>query len=146
MSLRIERQYFGDIIFYQGNYYFEIANHLLDYLCTNIESIHKTKVNFKIVDEIITRKQEYQTFNTTISSLRLDTIVSAITNLSREKTKNYILMNNVKINQIVEDNISYQCQNKDILSLKGYGRFLLECNSNSVNKKNKYLLYYHKYI
>lgn len=146
MNLKIERHYLGDIVCVDNNLFFEISNHLLEYVISNIEYINKTKVVLKVIDENIIKKQEYQTYQTTIQSLRLDIIVSAIINLSRQKTKEYILQDNVKVNQIIESNISCLIENNDILSLKGYGRFLIECDVNKTNKKNKYLLYYHKYI
>lgn len=146
MNLRIDRKYLGDILKYNDTFYFEIANHLVNYVITNIEFINKIKVNLIIFNEQIIKTQDYITTKAIVNSLRLDNIISSILNLSREKTKEYILMNNVKVNQIFENNISYTCHNNDVLSLKGYGRYKLDCDVNRVNKKNKYIIIFHKYI
>lgn len=146
MNLRIDRNYLGDIILFEDNYYFEIANHLIDYVIANVEYINKVKVELIVINHPIIRKQDYLSKQVVVNSLRLDNVVSSIIKLSREKCKEYILDNNVKVNQIQVCNISYICENSDVLSLKGYGRYKIECNINNTNKKNKYKLIYHKYI
>ena len=100
MSLGIKRQKIGDIIVNNDGYFVEAKEEIADFLKNNLASIRTFPVDIIILpdDEYVERVQEYEDLTYTVSSLRLDCIVSSILNLSREKAKQYILMGNAKVN------------------------------------------------
>lgn len=62
----------------------------------------------------------------TVSSLRLDAIVSAAFSISRGKAQSLIRSEKTTINWTVVSNTSFIVKEGDILSLRGYGRIKLE--------------------
>ena len=66
---------------------------------------------------------EYQTG--TVSSLRLDCAVPLATNLSREKSAALIEGGQVSLNFFEESKISREVGEGDVLSIRGYGRYVL---------------------
>lgn len=61
----------------------------------------------------------------TVSSLRLDCVVSLMLNLSREKSAALIEGGQVNLNFFEQTKISKEVAQGDILSIRGYGRFVL---------------------
>lgn len=86
---------------------------------------------------------EYRTG--TVSSLRLDCIVALATNLSREKSAAVIEGGLVNLNFFEQTKISQEVRQGDILSLRGYGRFVL-AQIGSQSKKGRLHVTLGKYI
>ena len=80
-----------------------------------------------------------------VSSFRLDKIVSSIYNLPRSKAVNYIRSGFVKVNHKEVEEISYLCNNSDIISLRRYGRVKI-VDTKRVTKQNNYVIegYFYK--
>ncbi|WP_423364517.1 YlmH/Sll1252 family protein [Mycoplasma sp. P36-A1] len=145
-SHNIKKEFIGSIIVYNNNIYFEIVSNLYNYVVQNIEKINNTKVNLVKSNDIVYEEDNLKKYHTTIKSTRLDVIIKAITNLSREQAKNYILENNIKVNQISTDNYSRVCKNEDVISIRKYGRFIVKFDCNKLTKKGNINLDYYKYI
>ena len=63
-----------------------------------------------------------------VASLRLDLITAQIFNLSRREAQELIKNKDCKVNQRIIDNTSYELHEHDVISLKGYGRGVIESN------------------
>ena len=97
----------------------------------------------KMTDEIVkisesdsTDFQVEQSFiekATTVSSLRLDSVVSAATGLSREKSSNLIKGGYVTVMYNIIESPSHQINEGDVFSVRGSGKFILF----SINGKTK---------
>ena len=81
----------------------------------------------------------------TVSSLRLDCVVSLATNLSREKSAALIESGQVSLNFFEEEKISREVKESDILSIRGFGRYELS-KIGSLSKKGRLHLTIGKYI
>lgn len=86
---------------------------------------------------------EYQ--SGTVSSFRLDCIVSLAINASREKSAGLIESGLVNLNFFEETKISREVKEGDILSIRGYGRFVLT-QVGSLSKKGRIHLTIGKYV
>ena len=86
---------------------------------------------------------EYQTG--TVSSLRLDCAVSLALNVSRDKSASLIEGGLVNLNFFEENKISKEVREGDILSIRGYGRYVLS-QVGSLSKKGRIHLTVGKYI
>ncbi|WP_141431265.1 RNA-binding protein [Bacillus sp. 03113] len=124
MSLGLTRGKYGDILKNGDRIQFFIAAEVEDYVKMQLDSIGKAKVSLQkistsdtIISDII-----WSETATTVSSLRLDTIVAAIFNLSRQKSQALISQGVVKVNWTNIENPSFECQEDDILSVRGHGR------------------------
>lgn len=124
MSLGLSRGKFGDILINDDRVQFFVAKEVEDYIRLQLDSIGKAKVALKLLknSEAAVSKDVWSEFTTTSSSLRLDTIVSAIFNLSRQKSQVYITQGQVKVNWRMIEVTTFECGEGDILSVRGYGR------------------------
>lgn len=124
MSLGLKRGKFGDIIFEGDRIQFFAANEVKDYLMLQLESIGKAAV--KLLDlplhQAISISQSWSEASITVSSLRLDTVISGIHNLSRQKSQLLIQQGHVKVNWTVIENPSFECDEGDLISVRGHGR------------------------
>ncbi|TQR20814.1 RNA-binding protein [Psychrobacillus vulpis] len=128
MSLGIDRSKFGDIRVEDGIVQFVVAAEVIDYVRANLTSIGKVKVQVEVVDDpskYILQKEEWHTEALTVSSLRLDTVISAVFNISRQKSSSFIQGGKVKVNWAEKDQISLELQELDLLSIRGLGRVKL---------------------
>ena len=124
-SLGLKEDTFGDVIKYQEYFYIFLLPHLEDYFKYNITEIKNNKVKLISVDISISNyfKQEYISKEYIVTSLRLDNVVSTITNESRNqvldkfKNKEIILNNdeNIKPTRLLRE--------KDTFSIRRYGKY-----------------------
>lgn len=124
MSLGLKRGKFGDILLNDNRIQFFVAKDIEDYLLLQLESIGRAKVslrNVPLVDAIQSSETWVKTL-ITISSLRLDTIISAIHNISRQKSQIFIQQGIVKVNWKIIENPAFECDESDIISVRGLGR------------------------
>ncbi len=147
MSLGIKRQKIGDIITGNDGIFIEIKEEIFPFIKTNLTSVRSYPVEiYELPEDIeIQRVQEYKEFSYTVSSLRLDCVVSSILNISREKAKEYIISGNLKLNHIEEKNYKKNISEDDILSLRKSGRYLF-FKDEGFSKKGKNKIIIKKYV
>ncbi|WP_045515361.1 YlmH family RNA-binding protein [Neobacillus niacini] len=124
MSLGLKRGKFGDIVMKNGRVQFFSAAEISDYIKNNLESIGRASIRLKelALDEAITADNLWMEQDITVSSLRLDTIISGIHHISRQKSQLFIQQGLVKVNWTSIENHSFECAEGDLFSLRGYGR------------------------
>jgi RNA-binding protein YlmH len=99
MSLGLKRGKFGDILMKDGRVQFFSSTEIGDYIKSNLESIGRASIRLKEVDlkEAITVDDLWMEQDITVSSLRLDTIISGIHHISRQKSQLFIQQGLVKV-------------------------------------------------
>lgn len=124
MSLGLKRGKFGDILMKDGRVQFITATEISDYIKINLESIGRASIRLKelALEEAIKTDELWMEQDITVSSLRLDTIISGIHHISRQKSQLYIQQGLVKVNWTSIENHSFECAEGDLLSVRGYGR------------------------
>lgn len=124
MSLGLTRSKFGDILIEDGRAQFFITHEVTDYVNVQLESIGRAKVSLKKVPlkESLTFAHPWIEDSITITSLRLDTVLSGIHNISRQKSQLLIQQSLAKVNWTTIENPSFDCAEGDLLSVRGYGR------------------------
>lgn len=124
MSLGLKRSKFGDIRFFEDTIQIICASEIADYLLLNFQEIGRAKISLKEkhLAELIPKIEETQEIVTTVSSLRLDVVGSAIYNISRQKIQPLITNGYVKVNWKTVDAVSFECREGDTISVRGYGR------------------------
>jgi RNA-binding protein YlmH len=145
MSLGLKRSKFGDIRFFKDNVQLVCASEIADYLKANFQEIGRAKINLKEkgLNELIPQTEDIQELMTTVSSLRLDVVCSAIYNVSRQKIQPLIANGFVKVNWKTVDSVSFECREGDTLSVRGYGRSSITAVEGKT-KKDKWRLIVHK--
>ena len=148
LSLGIEREKLGDICVCDDNTAIVFASSkVVDFLLYELTSIgnDKVKVEKISVDKNIPSQQKYQSFTDTVASERLDCVVGALFNLSREKAQNLIKGGFVEFNYETASKSDSRVDKNDIISARGYGKFIIRDLSQST-KKGRLRLFADKYI
>lgn len=124
MSLGLKRDKFGDILFEGDRIQIIVAKAIHAYLGLQLSSIGRAKISLKEIptNEVIKIENKWNEEATTISSMRLDTVISALYNISRQKSQILIEQGLVKVNYTPILKTSFECQEFDMISVRGYGR------------------------
>lgn len=145
LSLGIKREVLGDLIVKNQVCYGIILENMFDFLKDNLTKINSSPVEIEEILESDIPENEFLVLNTVLSSLRLDSVVSAITNLSRNEATSYIDLGNVQVNYEVQREKSFKINISDTIIIKKYGKFIIFENK-GLNKKEKIKLVVKKYI
>ena len=145
MSLQIGREQIGDILTGEGFAVVFCTAVARDMIVNNISKIGKVGVS--ISDGINAELPEtaFEEVSVVLASLRADCFVSALSGLSREKAADFIRAGNLTLNYETCGSVSKPVSEGDILSLRGYGKFVV-ADSGNETKKGKLRLTLKKYI
>lgn len=136
MNLGIEREMLGDIKIINNEGYLFCLDKISQYIVDNLSSIKHTSVKCKIIDDIpelfnqLPNEEEY-----IVSSLRIDTVVSAVFKMSRNSASQLINQEKIFINSKTVYKDSIQLKEDDVVSVRGYGKFIY---SQTVNETRKH--------
>ena len=126
MNLMIKRESIGDILVGEGLAVVFIQRKLASLVINEVTKIGRTGV--KIQEDTPLGLPEGKGFvdlSGTVSSLRLDCIISLITKLSREKAADLIKSGSVSVMFSPCEDITFQVEQGTKISIRGYGRFIL---------------------
>jgi len=116
---------FGDIVKYNDDFYIFVLPHLVDDIKYHMNNIRNETVKITEVDLDIKEnfKQEYIIKEYIVSSLRIDNVVSTITNESRNSVIDKFKNNEIYLN--FEDSIkpTRTLHENDIFSIRRYGKY-----------------------
>lgn len=141
MSLGIKRSCVGDIKISDGTAYVMIKTEISDYVISQITKIGRVGVELsytEATDFVATDDTEY--LNITVSSLRLDNIVSAVLNLSRDKSASAVKSGLVSVNHTAKQSPSFQLKENDTIVFSGKGKFVLYKLTGESKKGKKKLI------
>lgn len=126
LSLGIERCSVGDIVVTDSfSAVIFCTDRIFDFLMCDIERIASDKVTAKeiFVGEDFHPNRDFLTITDTVASNRLDCIVGALTNLSRERAQNLIKSGLCEVNYLPEQRCDAGLQLPCIITLRGYGKY-----------------------
>ena len=140
-SLGLDETLFGDIIVDNNKYYIYMFDTIENYVVNNVNMIKKSKVKLvKIdIDYLKDYKRKYEEITLIVSSKRIDTIVSRLTNINRKEILDKIKNEEVLVNYSPVKNNSYILKENDIFSIRKYGKYNQKKKENLVVKIDKYL-------
>lgn len=146
LSTGLNRNVIGDIVCLDGISYVFVLSNQAEYILSQINKVAKVGVKSKIITlENFEYKPNFSYHNYTVASLRLDAVVAAITGLSREKVRTLMLSGNVFKNYIEDTNISDNVFLDDVISIRKYGKYILE-DINGLTKKGRHKIKIKQYI
>lgn len=145
-QLNLKKEIFGDIII-DNTCYVVVMSHMAQYIIQNIYEIGATKVNLELCD--ITEIENYQipleTINTTVSSERIDVVLSKIIGTSRKIVDEKFKNKEVILNYEFAMKPSYLLKKGDIFSVRRHGKYKY-IGVISKSKSDKFIIQYQKYI
>lgn len=143
MHLGLSRDTIGDIIIKDQLIQIVAKEHITRIITMNIEKLNNRKVTFEVDDisNLDINEQSFKIEYLTISSFRLDAVISAAYGISRETATDIIKKRGVKINHEEKTKSSQMAKIGDLFSVKGKGRFLLdEFTGTTKKEKNKIII------
>lgn len=134
MSRQIKRNMLGDIIVGSGTAAVIVHDTVKPVLMSEISKIGSVGVSVSEGDiSDLHIEQSFTEKSGTVSSLRLDGVISLAAGISREKSASLIKGGYAAVMYETIQSVSYQLSQGDIFSVRGYGKFILH----SVNGKTK---------
>ena len=128
LSLGINRSVLGDIaVVSESEAIVFVADRIAEYIVTSLTKIGRdgVKVERTSIDPEWTVPRRYADVPIVVSSPRLDGVVKAITGQSRETCAEMVRAGLVELSYSVTDNVSAEVRADDIVSVRGYGKYLV---------------------
>jgi RNA-binding protein YlmH len=128
LGLGIKRSKIGDIFIEQDRAQVYTTEELAPFVITELKQVGKVPVRVQQVplEKQIQSSEEMVVESKTISSLRLDALIASVFSLSREISKQLVVSGKVKVNHQFVSNPDREVKEGDILSVRGYGRVIME--------------------
>lgn len=127
MSLGINRDTVGDILIEDGRCVLFVRSSVVPFIVSQLQKVGG--VGLKVeqgFEEPLPLGRGTEPITDTIASPRLDCMVAALTGLSREKSAGLITAGLVQLNASEKFSLSAEVEEGDKLSIRGYGKFLVE--------------------
>ena len=146
MGLGIERKMIGDINVTDDGAYIFTVRKIAKFILENLNSVGKGTVNAEIMNNFsATKKVSVENISATVSSLRLDNIVSLCFNLSRNKASKAISEGLVFHNSIVCLKSDRKIEEGDKVVYRSKGKIILK-EIIGKSKKDRYIINFQKYF
>lgn len=148
LALGIERSCLGDICIEDEHSAIVFCTRdVSDFLLMELSSVGNDGVKVSRVDVDINMPstQKYQPFSDTIASERLDCAVASLFNLSRERAQTLIRSGAVDYNYKCTEKIDMRVSAGDVISARGYGKYIIR-DISTQTKKGRIRLLADKYI
>lgn len=139
LSLGIERSSVGDILpINEHEAYIFVTTKIAEFLIQNLTSVGKAPVKVKTctLGEKIALKRNTVSSQVVVTSLRLDCVISAITGLAREKSKQMISRGLTELNCYSKASPDDAVVCGDVISVRGYGKYKIS-DTNGTTAKGK---------
>ncbi|MDK7186758.1 RNA-binding protein [Facklamia hominis] len=139
LALGIERNRLGDIFTNGQVWQVVVDQKMLDYFKQNLVKIDHFGIKLKELDssQLVDPIDEWEIEVITSSSLRLDSLISSIFHISRQRSKDMIKSGLVKVNFVMAERGDSLLQEDDLVSVRRFGRFQLK-QLMGMTKKNNY--------
>jgi len=147
LNLGIKREKIGDIVVCDDCGYIFCTDDIADYIMMQVEKIGNCGVVLTISDfcNVSIPPKQFKEITDSVSSVRLDALVSSATGLSRNEASNLIQKGGVSVNWEVKDKNDFRPEEGDMLSVHGFGRVLFyKIGGNS--KKGRTFVTLRRYI
>lgn len=144
MSLNIKRSMLGDIFVKNNTAYVYVLENISEFILSNLTKVGLNECEVNISDEV-DLDFDFEELYLTVSSNRLDNLISSITNMSRNECVLYINQGFCMVDYELCLQKSKIINSHTILSLKGYGRFLIGDKIRKT-KKDKLVINIKKFI
>lgn len=145
MSLKIDREYIGDIILKEDEVFIICHKNVADIIIDELMSVKHSSVSFERWDKPVSFVKEYsETRTSTVASLRADSVVAAVLNKSRSEAVKLIKQGNIKVNQMDILHTDFEIFDNDVISIRYYGKYKIFCDG-AKSRKDRIFINIAKY-
>ena len=148
MKLGVKKEKIGDIIVYDNGADIVVNKDISKFLISNLHDLTRfSKSKIEIIDlkEITQKEQEYKDLKIIVSSLRLDNIVAELSKTSRNKSLEILKQERVFINYKNETKPTKSICEKDVITIRGIGKFIIEEISGNT-RSGRFIILVKKFI
>ena len=128
LGLGIKREKIGDILVNETYADVFVTDKMAEYISYNLAKIGNIKVQCQECDiyQFTPPQKKEHSINTTVASLRADSVASSGFGLSRAKVMDYFKAQRVNVNWELVQSPSKILAEGDVISIRGMGRIVLE--------------------
>lgn len=128
LGLGIKREKIGDILVCENYADIILIDKLAEYISYNLDKIGNAKVECELQNayQFTAPQKKEKLINTTVASLRADSVASSGFSISRTKVLDYFRAQRVNVNWELVQNPSKQLSEGDVISIRGKGRIVLD--------------------
>lgn len=147
LSLGISRELLGDIVINDEFAVIFCTADISEFIIMNLSRVASATVKLEYVDDLseLDIKRHFKELSLTVSSMRFDCVLSTVCGKSRSETAALIGQGMACINHSPSKNTSARISSGDTLSLRGFGKFIVETD-NTVTRKGRIHINVRKYI
>lgn len=138
LSLGIKREKIGDIIIHENFCQVIVTFDICDFILMNLEKVARNNVKLKEISrkKVLYNPPNYKEINFTVSSSRIDCIISGLYNISRQESAKLINSEKVHVNYEKVISCSKEIKSESLISVRGKGRSQI-INIGDLTKKGK---------
>ena len=130
MALGIRRETLGDIFVEDDGHtaYVITTEGMAPFLCDALTDVANDRVKTERIprEKLPEKRQQFADQSLTLASLRLDALVAAMLNLSRENAKKLLHSGAISLNHTVCTAVDKEFAAGDVISVRGHGKFLVD--------------------
>lgn len=147
LGLGISRELVGDIVVTPKGATVLLCREIADFVEMNLTKVGSSGIKLAITDntDSLETEKQFKEIGATVSSMRIDCIVSAATGKSRSAALSYIREGIVSVNYDVVKSPSLCVGDGDVISVRGFGKMKLATDLN-LTKKGRIYVKICKYI
>lgn len=139
LGLGINREKTGDILIEDETAHIFAEKEVASFICTNLERVGHTAVKTRLLDTYKVPQKPGMEKRITVTSLRLDAVLSGAFNISRGKVADLIKGEKAFINWASTTNGAKTVEQGDMLTLRGTGRVCVK-EIQGITKKERVAL------
>lgn len=124
LGLGLKREKLGDVLVSDSGAQVIVAAEVASYIMANLVRVGRWEVAVDRLEAgaLSIPEERVKTVNTTVSSLRLDSVAAAGFGVSRSKMADFIASERVNLNWQVKSSPSQPVKEGDVISIRGRGR------------------------
>ena len=124
LALGIKREMLGDIIIKENEGYIFCLFAVAEFITENLNKVKHTSVKCAVINELPENiNPEYTEKVIVVASQRLDAVIGAVYNISRNDSNSLFTAKKVFVNNKLTESNSHKIKENDIISVRGFGRF-----------------------
>ena len=137
MNLGIERDLIGDMVVREKACCIFCLDRIAGYITENLTRVRHTGIRITVLDEAPeTAKPRYQEEQVIVSSERIDALIAKRYHLSRSESVELFRAKKIFVGGRQCENAGYLCKDGDIVSVRGYGKFVV-CGDFGITGKGR---------
>jgi len=147
MALGLRRSAVGDICVLSDCAVVLCEKRIAAFIADELKKAGRDTIRCQLwdIDESFSAARRFDNIATTVASARLDGVVRALCNVSRDEAVDLVEKGMVEVNYFVEKEPDRRIAEGDILSVRGFGKYIID-GASDVTRRQRIRLLARKYV